>query len=484
MQVAQQVTNSTTAPTEESASQLLAVSPASGAVPLQVTVNLPTLVWTEGGSYSLDFGDGTIFYSLADYCLTTSTDCTLKHSYLSTGTYTITLYAGKINEGEALATTIISVTDNSSNTNLSSISVPGMSEYTDSDFGFSFWYPSSWSVTPTTVQSANDNGWFQGGAVMKTLSIHGDQNSDGVTIEEFQSSGRSITELGATDSASPVGEDREYYFDPSTHTWMSTDLKDNGGKGGLTYPYTTVADVSNNTMGGLHVLGGAARFGADVIVPLSASDFLVVSTNDGGGYLNERDLANTIVATDPTVATPVGPQEQMQTILKESVLYGVTGTPLPSADLRQWYVDDQYVYDSSGNIVVEANPKTFSATIPFSDGYTGQSEFFGKDDAHVWYEGTLQAVLIAGADPATFQILRESYQESGAGYAAGKSFTYYDTSFEKDASHIWFQDAPVTGADMQTFLITGMNTAKDAYHSYTGNYDQSGKPYVIVGSNS
>jgi len=31
-------------------------------------------------------------------------------------------------------------------TSAQSISVPGMSEYTDSNFGFSFWYPSSWSV--------------------------------------------------------------------------------------------------------------------------------------------------------------------------------------------------------------------------------------------------------------------------------------------------------------------------------------------------
>jgi hypothetical protein len=68
-------------------------------------------------------------------------------------------------------------------------------------------------------------------------------------------------------------------------------------------------------------LFGAKRFGTDTIIPLSASHFLVISTDDVGGYTNQKYLVNTIVATDPSVATPVSQAEQIKTIQAEKTAY-------------------------------------------------------------------------------------------------------------------------------------------------------------------
>ena len=83
----------------------------------------------------------------------------------------------------------------------------------------------------------------------------------------------------------------------------------------------TAADVSNNTMGGLHIFPGALRFGANSIVPLSASHFLIISTNDSAGNIRQNNLVDTIVATDSSVATPWSAALQTQTIQAEKTAY-------------------------------------------------------------------------------------------------------------------------------------------------------------------
>src|SRR5262245_48396323 len=189
------------------------------------------------------------------------------------------------------------------------ISIPGMTRYEDAEFGFSFWYPSAWTITiqpvsncaqrPRASTCPGDPGWLQGGTIVKQVLVGNPQS--GVVIQEFRSSSSGITELGATDSASPVGEDVTYFFDPATRTWMQT-ISKSQVREETPLPVTLPADVSQKTIGGLALLRGARRFGANSIVPLNASRFLVVETAELGG-LDQRYLAKTIVATDPSAAT-------------------------------------------------------------------------------------------------------------------------------------------------------------------------------------
>ena len=132
-----------------------------------------------------------------------------------------------------------------------------------------------------------------------------------MTIYEFVSSGKSITDNSGCGPVDGCGQSKTYYFDTTSHTWMQEQYT---FEDSTTTPI--VANVSTNTMGGLHILYGNARFGDDVIIPLSAEHFLAVyDTNTG--TIREQLLADTITATDPSVATPVSTDEQIQTIRKE-----------------------------------------------------------------------------------------------------------------------------------------------------------------------
>jgi hypothetical protein len=89
-------------------------------------------------------------------------------------------------------------------------------------------------------------------------------------------------------------------------------------------PGTTVpANVSRNTMGGLHMLyeGMESVYGS--IVPVSTQHFLIVAPAIDGIYgpAEAELLAKTIVATDPSVATPVSAAEQLATIQAERDAY-------------------------------------------------------------------------------------------------------------------------------------------------------------------
>jgi hypothetical protein len=299
----------TTASTGNNASEndVFSASPSSGAAPL--TVQFAKV--ESAGDISIEYGDGTS-------CSTADPDGTegcsvFTHTYAELGTYIATVYRHL--PTTEIGSTTVTVTGTAA----------GMSHYIDPSFGFSFWYPTSWTVTPETVTSLDHNGWFQGGLIVKEFNVHGTQPSSGVTIQEFHSSGLSITELGQTKSANPVGVDQKYFFDPSVHAWMYENLTETPS--GSRAPGTiTAADVANNTMGGLHIFFGAKRFGSENIIPLSATDFLVVSSNAPTSP-DQKYFVNTISATDPSVATPVNQTEQVQTIQAEASAYAdVSGT--------------------------------------------------------------------------------------------------------------------------------------------------------------
>ena len=187
----------------------------------------------------------------------------------------------------------------------SAISVPGMSQYTDKDFGFSFWYPSGWTVS-------------------NVLSIYSDPTNDLWVSKDGSNRRIDITVVDApfiVDEAHNGYENKiKYFFDASTHTWMTSMINYYDPSSNS----TTTADVSHNTMGGLHMLKGLDEPFADTIVPLTAHHFLLIAATRGwqdraSPYQNF--LANTIVATDPSVATPVSQAQQTATIQDEKNAY-------------------------------------------------------------------------------------------------------------------------------------------------------------------
>jgi len=204
------------------------------------------------------------------------------------------------------------------------VSVPGMSKYTDTDFGFSFWYPTNWTIDVNKNGAAN----LEDCTLKKSFSVHGNLYANGITVSEYYCPDRSIT-LRGNNGANPVGMDFKYYFDTATHTWMESDLSDppNGSPRS-----TSPANVSINTMGELHIFPGQERFGTNVIIPLSAKNFLYVATNNDPGYISELLFAKTIVATDPSVGTPVSAAEQVAAIQAEKDSYtSQNDIPLPPA---------------------------------------------------------------------------------------------------------------------------------------------------------
>src|SRR3989338_10798173 len=99
----------------------------------------------------------------------------------------------------------------------SAISVPGMSKYTDADFGFSFWYPSGWTLVDTPVLSHN----FEGGKVIKHLEFTDASTpyARRISIDEFYTSSSSITDYWRVGFI-------KHYFDDSRQHWMIHDHSD------------------------------------------------------------------------------------------------------------------------------------------------------------------------------------------------------------------------------------------------------------------
>jgi hypothetical protein len=159
---------------------------------------------------------------------------------LAGGYYFYSVKNNQTPQGDMTQNNATSSTQTNSNSNSNEIAVAGMSKYTDGDFGFSFWYPSSWQVKILD----NTHGNIIHGKLAKILQIGPD-----ITLEEVHS-----TDLSITDTSGKWGPST-YFFNPSTHTWMAHKDNDMIGARG-----TTTADVSNNTMGGLHIFPSSFGF--------------------------------------------------------------------------------------------------------------------------------------------------------------------------------------------------------------------------------
>ncbi len=124
-----------------------------------------------------------------------------------------------------------------------------MKQYTDSSFGFSFWYPSGWTVEQSSIDNQTYQGsnskLYTGGNVGKSLIIRSVQNpNDGISIVEFVSSDKSITDNSNCGPVDGCGSSIQYYFDVASHTWMKKTYFDYpGGSQPLT---VTAANISNN----------------------------------------------------------------------------------------------------------------------------------------------------------------------------------------------------------------------------------------------
>ncbi len=196
--------------------------------------------------------------------------------------------------------------------------------YADQDFGFSFSYPNDWQVTKA-APSQDTDGNISVGKVLATLLV-GEKDAAGnakpeISIQEVQSPSMTITDNFGT-ASNPT-----YFFNPSSHTWMTVQNDPAA---------TTTADISVNTMGGLHMFGTKANTYYAYIIPLSAQNFLVVNNIDD---VDSTYLDKTILALDPAVATPVSSDEQAQTIQNEIASYdGQSGN---QSITWQTYTDSQ-----------------------------------------------------------------------------------------------------------------------------------------------
>lgn len=251
------------------------------------------------------------------------------------------------------------------------ISVPGMTQYTDTDFGFSFWYPSSYNV-----RSIPETG---------EIIVSGSGNK--IYIQKVTSSDLSY-KIKAT--ACGTCDKKTYYFDTVKHLWMfsRTDV--------LAGDYSPAwggvpANISNNTMGGLHILKGQDK-SLNVIIPLSARNFLSIS--DAAGWIGDPyedakllGLTKTIVATDPSVATPVSIAEQNKIIQAEatvfaryysyvnsqygfSIAYPGDLTPETPGQSTNWYSSSQ---NKGVTAVHFGDPQNMSASAQMQVGFSNNS---------------------------------------------------------------------------------------------------------------
>jgi hypothetical protein len=280
----------------------LSVSSTSGTAPLPVTFSVQP---TANGPY-IDFGDGSDPCSSTAQgftrgegggCVAPTSPQTFTHTYTSPGVYKVV--ASRFFPSTTLGTATITV----ASSNQSAISVLGMSKYTDADFGFSFWYPTGWTVS---IQQLPASGHAPPGSTDRTVVISSNSGKN-ILIK----TGTSLLAVMG-DSGTNGSESVAYAFDDTTHSWMVSNNNE--------YPYTRSADVSKKTMGGLLMFDGVGTY--EPMIPLGTKKGLFIRGGEvDSGNPAAVPLAKTIVATDPSVATPVSAAQQQATIQAEQQAY-------------------------------------------------------------------------------------------------------------------------------------------------------------------
>jgi hypothetical protein len=165
-----------------------------------------------------------------------------------------------------------------------------MKQYTDTKYGFSFWYPGALQIT---ASSANDDASFPGGTTVKTVQVG---PAGGVAIRIVNAPDGAITDE-PNGHASPIAQTR-FFFDAAMQIWMSQapESMSAGGDGGA-----KAADISKKTIGGLPMFASGARFDTTVIL-LTQKRFIVVQ--DGGGSAFTNQLAATVAPAGASIDKP------------------------------------------------------------------------------------------------------------------------------------------------------------------------------------
>jgi hypothetical protein len=139
----------------------------------------------------------------------------------------------------------------------STISVSGMSQYIDSSFGFSFWYPSSWILAQITTATGK-----------KILTLSTTPSQKFISIEETDVPSGHY--LWAPDNCSTCFEDIHY---DSKSGWLETLPEDSEGT--TTPPQDPEAPY---TMGGLPIFQEYIYY----FVPVTTHRFLQIGFTDAG----------------------------------------------------------------------------------------------------------------------------------------------------------------------------------------------------------
>jgi hypothetical protein len=334
----------------------------------------------------------------------------------------------------------------SAGTPQTAISVPGMAQYTDVSFGFSFWYPATWTVKEEIYDNASSP--YSGGSVVKSLAVSPPETErlDPIHLREFVSSDKDVIDSSQRAPSEEAPYSIRYFFDEEQHLWMAETKMEPADKWSL----PKAADISDNTMGGLHLFSGTARFGADTIIPLSAKEFVIADNANAGD--DQARLAATIVALDPAVADPVSKDEQVDTIRAEGVLFGVIGKRS-----GVFYTDERNVYDSRGHIILGSKASGFRSIIGYYDADVNYATDGLRVYQEVWRRHPKINQVLEGANPKTFKALQHN--------------------FAKDKSHVWYLGKPIDGADPKTFVVTesapdgprpegAVTVAHDGHHTY------------------
>jgi len=255
-----------------------------------------------------------------------------------------------------------------------------MRQYVDAGFGFSFWYPATWTVKQQRVADPTRSGWYRGGRAVKELSVTSPPKPvdngfepDSVGIEVLSVPDGELTELGSRDTSNPVGADMTFSFQPKA------DTKGDAGE--------------METMAGLPIFFGASRHDAEVIVPLDRTHFVALFTNDPGGNMDHLYIAETIMAGGVEAAKRAGPQVRADAVHLEAIKLGVIGQ---TVGLGYWHKDSEHVYNDAWKIIPGADVKMFA---PLSQ--EGPGGFFATDGIHVY---DANGTAIPGADPKTFVV--------------------------------------------------------------------------------
>ncbi len=163
----------------------------------------------------------------------------------------------------------------------------GLKQYSDHDFGFSFWYPANWEIKEGT---APNPGKFPKNKIVKYIRVGAEGN---VYVFEVSSVNGSITDNPGPAPFPPIN----YFWDAAGKKWMVAWPEGNTmGQSSAPSPASTTA----RTMSGLFMFHSPSRFNTSII-PLSQNKFVVIS--DGGGA-NADFLAKTVTPIGGSIDSP------------------------------------------------------------------------------------------------------------------------------------------------------------------------------------